>query len=246
MEKALYYGFFTFLLTGLGSSFIFFLRDVPRRALSLSLGFAGGVMISASFFSLINPALDILGRGSLLSALKLTLAFLSGVLLLRLLDLLTPHIHPGVHTLEREGLPLALKKTVLLFLAVTLHNIPEGLAVGVSLTKELTLAIGIQNIPEGLALALAFKVAGLPRVRSFLYGFFSAIVEPVFSLIGAYLIEISSLILPYAMGMSAGAMIFVVIEELLPASQEYYNPDYSSLGFGMGFLMMLILDVGLG
>jgi len=244
MEKALYYGLLTFFLTGLGSSLIFLTRGNPRKFLCLSLGFAGGVMISASFFSLILPSIKIFGEGSIISALKLSFGFILGVVILRLLDIITPHLHPGLTTLEKEGPAIQLKKSVLLFLAVTIHNIPEGLAVGVSLTLELALAIGIQNIPEGLA--LAFRAAGLSKFQSFFYGFVSAIVEPIFSLLGAFLIDISKFLLPYAMSLAAGAMIFVVIEEILPTAQKLENPDFASLGFGIGFLSMLILDAGLG
>jgi ZIP family zinc transporter len=245
MEKALYYGLLTFFLTGLGSSLIFLTRGNPRKFLCLSLGFAGGVMVSASFFSLILPSMKIFGEGSIISALKLSFGFILGVAILRLLDIITPHLHPGVTTLEKEGPAIQLKKSVLLFLAVTIHNIPEGLAIGVSLTLELALAIGIQNIPEGLALALAFRAVGLSKFQSFFYGFVSAIVEPIFSLLGAFLIDISRFLLPYAMSLAAGAMIFVVIEEILPTAQKLENPDFASLGFGIGFLSMLILDAGL-
>lgn len=244
MEKALYYGLLTFFLTGLGASLIFLTRGNPRKFLCLSLGFAGGVMVSASFFSLILPSIKIFGEGSIISALKLSFGFILGVAILRLLDIITPHLHPGVTSLEKEGPAIQLKKSVLLFLAVTIHNIPEGLAVGVSLTLELALAIGIQNIPEGLA--LAFRAAGLSKFQSFFYGFVSAIVEPIFSLLGAFLIDISKFLLPYAMSLAAGAMIFVVIEEILPTAQKLENPDFASLGFGIGFLSMLILDAGLG
>jgi len=248
MEKALYYGLLTFFLTGLGASLIFLTRGNPRKFLSLSLGFAGGVMVSASFFSLILPSFKIFGEGSIISALKLSFSFILGVAILRLLDIITPHLHPSVTSFEKEGPAIQLKKSVLLFLAVTIHNIPEGLAVGVSLTLELALAIGIQNIPEGLALALAlaFRAAGLSNFQSFFYGFVSAIVEPIFSLLGAFLIDISKFLLPYAMSLAAGAMIFVVIEEILPTAQKLENPDFASLGFGIGFLSMLILDAGLG
>jgi ZIP family zinc transporter len=246
MEKAIYYGLLTFFLTGLGSSLIFLTMGNPRKFLCLSLGFAGGVMISASFFSLILPSIKIFGEGSIISALKLSFGFILGVAILRLLDIITPHLHPGVTSLEKEGPAIQLKKSVLLFLAVTIHNIPEGLAVGVSLTFELALAIGIQNIPEGLALALAFRAAGLSKFQSFVYGFVSAIVEPIFSLLGAFLIDISKFLLPYTMSLAAGAMIFVVIEEILPTAQKLENPDFASLGFGIGFLSMLILDAGLG
>jgi len=246
MEKALYYGLLTFLLTGLGASLIFLTRGNPRKFLCLSLGFARRVMVSASFFSLILPSIKIFGEGSIISALKLSFGFILGVAILRLLDMITPHLHPGVSSLEKEGPAIQLKKSVLLFLAVTIHNIPEELAVGVSLTLELALAIGIQNIPEGIALALAFRAAGLSKFQSFFYGFVSASVEPIFSLLGAFLIDISKFLLPYAMSLAAGAMIFVVIEEILPTAQKLENPDFASLGFGIGFLSMLILDAGLG
>jgi len=246
MEKALYYGLLTFFLTGLGSGLIFLTKGNPRKFLCLSLGFAGGVMISASFFSLILPSIKIFGEGSIISALKLSFGFILGVGIIRFLDMIIPHLHPSVTTLEKEGPAIQLKKSVLLFFAVTIHNIPEGLAVGVSLTLELALAIGIQNMPEGLALALAFRAAGLSKFQSFFYGFVSAIVEPIFSLLGAFVIDVSTFLLPYVMSLAAGAMIFVVIEEILPTAQKLENPDFASLGFGIGFLTMLILDAGLG
>ena len=153
-------------------------------------------MVSASYFSLILSSIKIFGEELIISALKLSLCFILGVAILRLLDMITPHLHPGVSSLEKEGPAIQLKKNVLIFLAVTIHNIPKGLAVGVSLTLELVLVIGIQNIPEGLALALALRAAGLSKFQSLFYGFVSAIVEPIFSLLGAFLIDIQSFFYP--------------------------------------------------
>ncbi len=245
MIESLLYGLFTFLLTGMGASMIFIERGDPQRFLSIALGFAGGVMVSASFFSLLLPAIEILGQGEVISGFKISFGFILGVLLLRGLDYLVPHLHPGLPPTEKEGLDLPLQKSILLFLAVTIHNIPEGLAVGVGKSFELALAIGLQNIPEGLALALAFRVAGLSKGLSFSYGFFSALVEPIFSFLGATTVAITNTLLPYAMSLAAGAMIFVTIEEIIPTAQRINSPDQTSFGFALGFLTMLILDTGL-
>ncbi len=256
-ELALYGGLFTFFLTGLGSSGVFFLKKTSPKAFSVSLGMAGGIMIAASFWSLLNPALEISKETYTLPFIPVVIGFILGIILLRIIDLSVPHLHMASLSAEQEGPHIPLKKSLLILLAITIHNIPEGMAVGVSFggvsdRKELllpaynlTLGIGVQNIPEGLALAMALKHSGISRFKSFFYGFFSAIVEPIFSLVGAGTTLMSQLLLPYALSLAAGAMIFVTIEELLPEAQKLGNSDLASLGFGVGFLIMMILDTSL-
>jgi ZIP family zinc transporter len=256
--SALYGGIFTFVLTGLGSFGVFFLKKTNPKIFSFSLGMAGGIMMAASFWSLLNPAIEIAKETYTLSFVPVVIGFILGIFLLRLLDLIVPHLHLASSPLEQEGPQIPLKKSILIFLAITIHNIPEGLAIGVSFGSvgknqeflreayNLTLGIGIQNIPEGLALSLALKHAGLSRIKSFFYGFLSAIVEPIFALTGVGTTLLSSLLLPYALSLAAGAMIFVTIEELLPEAQKFGNSDIASLGFGIGFLIMMVLDTFLG
>ncbi len=255
---ALYGGLFTFLLTGLGSLGVLFLKKSNPKVFSVSLGMAGGIMIAASFWSLLTPALDLARETYTLPFIPIVIGFILGIFLLRVLDLVVPHLHFASLPNEQEGPQIPLKKSILILLAITIHNIPEGLAIGVSFGSveenhafltgayNLTLGIGFQNIPEGLALSLALKHAGLSRIKSFFYGFLSAIVEPIFSIAGAGATLISSYLLPYALSLAAGAMIFVTIEELLPEAQKFGNSDLASLGFGMGFLVMMILDTSLG
>lgn len=251
-------GLFTFGLTGLGSLAVLFIKKTNPKVFSLSLGLAGGIMIAASFWSLLDPALEIAKKSYTLPFLPVVIGFILGTFLLRVLDLTIPHLHLGSLPDEQEGPQIPLKKSILILLAITIHNIPEGLAIGVayggvSESREffmpalnLTLGIGFQNIPEGLALSLALKHSGLSRFKSFLYGFLSAIVEPIFATAGAGATLISHFLLPYALSLAAGAMIFVTIEELLPEAQKYGNSDLASLGFGSGFLLMMILDTALG
>lgn len=251
-------GLITFLLTGLGSSGTLFVNKINPKVFSLSLGFSGGIMIAASFWSLLNPALELAELHHSFAFFPVTVGFILGMILLRLMDLFIPHLHLTSLPEEQEGLKIPLRKGVLILLAITIHNIPEGLALGVSFgsvkeNKELiisaynlTLALGIQNIPEGLALSLALRHAGFSKVKSFLYGALSAFVEPLFSLLGAVATLWMKLALPYALSLAAGAMIFVTIEELLPEAQKYGTSDLVSIGFGLGFLTMMILDTSLG
>lgn len=251
---AFYGGLFTLLLTGLGSSGVLFLKKINLKIFSISLGFSGGIMIAASFWSLLTPALEISKTQYLLPFIPVVVGFVIGIILLRILDIVVPHLHLASTTMEQEGPKIPLKKGMLIFLAITIHNIPEGLAIGVSIgssieKKEfllsalnLVLGIGIQNIPEGLALAIALRQAGFLPYKSFFISFFSALVEPIFAVIGVIGISISHLLLPYSLSLAAGAMIFVTIEELLPEAQKYGNSDLASLGFGSGFLIMMILD----
>lgn len=247
-------GIFTLALTGVGSLGVLCLRQVNPKVFSISLGFSGGIMIAASFWSLLNPALEISKILYSLPFLPVVVGFVIGIIFLRLLDLLIPHLHLASLPSEQEGPKIPLKRGILIFLAITLHNIPEGLAIGVALSGgsenieffrsalNLVLGIGIQNIPEGLALALALRQAGLSMIKSFFLSFLSAIVEPLFSVAGVITIFFSHLLQPYALSLAAGAMIFVTLEELLPEAQKYGNSDLASLGFGGGFLLMMTLD----
>lgn len=255
---ALISGTFTWLLTAVGASFVLILKKMGSGFNSLILGFAGGVMTSASVFSLILPGLE-LANGDSLRWLPVTIGFILGVILIRLIDLFLPHIHPGMSDEEREGLPVRVRKSLLFFLAVTLHNIPEGLAIGVTYgvssleststsllaAVSLSLGIGLQNIPEGLAATFPLLDAGLSRKRAFTLGMLSGIVEPIFALLGLLGTILFNFFLPYVMGFASGAMIYIVVEEIIPRSQYTRKTDTSTLGYVSGFLVMMILDVAL-
>ncbi len=241
---ALAAGIFTWLLTTLGASAVMLTKEVNRKILDASLGFAAGVMIAASFFSLLLPSIEISD-----SWFPAVIGFLLGGLFLKLLDSTIPHLHIGFNIEESEGAKIPLKKTTLLFLAVTIHNIPEGLSIGVSFGESigaaltLALGIGIQNIPEGMAISLPLRGEGFSRVKSFTYGSLSGLVEPAFSVFGFLAITIFSQILPYALAFAAGAMIYVVVEELIPESQLHGNEDVATLSAMLGFAVMMFLDL---
>ncbi|MBM3922073.1 MAG: ZIP family metal transporter [Sphingomonadales bacterium] len=252
---------FTWLLTALGASLVFFFKKMDRSILDPMLGFTGGVMVAASFWSLLNPAIEIsekLYPG--LSWMPAAVGFLLGALFIFMLDRVMPHLHLNFGLEESEGLQTKLHKTTLLILAITLHNIPEGLAVGVlfgaaaigmedaSVASAITLAIGIgiQNFPEGIAVSMPLRRNGVSRFRSFWYGQLSAIVEPIAGVLGALAVVYIQPILPFALAFAAGAMIFVVVEEVIPETQRDRYTDRSVLAFIAGFLVMMILDVALG
>ena len=252
---------FTWLLTALGASLVFFFKDMDRSVLDPMLGFTGGVMVAASFWSLLNPAIEIsekLYPG--LSWMPAAVGFLLGALFIFMLDRVMPHLHLNFGLEESEGLQTRLHKTTLLILAITLHNIPEGLAVGVlfgaaaigmedaSVASAITLAIGIgiQNFPEGIAVSMPLRRNGVTRFKSFWYGQLSAIVEPLAGVVGALAVVFIQPILPFALAFAAGAMIFVVVEEVIPETQRDRYTDRSVLAFIAGFLVMMILDVALG
>lgn len=252
---------FTWLVTAAGASLVFFFRTMSRGILDPMLGFTGGVMVAASFWSLLNPAIEIsekLYPG--MSWMPAATGFLAGALFIYFLDKLTPHLHLNFGLEETEGVKTKLHKTTLLILAITLHNIPEGLAVGVlfgaaamgipdtSTTAAIALAIGIgiQNFPEGIAVSMPLRRQGVTRLRSFWYGQLSAIVEPVAGVIGAVAVIYMQPVLPFALAFAAGAMIFVVVEEVIPETQRDQYTDRSVLAFIAGFLVMMILDVSLG
>jgi ZIP family zinc transporter len=252
---------FTWLLTALGASLVFFFKTMDRSVLDPMLGFTGGVMVAASFWSLLNPAIEIsekLYPG--FSWLPAAVGFLLGALFIFMLDRVMPHLHLNFGLEESEGLQTKLHKTTLLILAITLHNIPEGLAVGVlfgaaaigmedaSVASAITLAIGIgiQNFPEGIAVSMPLRRNGVSRFKSFWYGQLSAIVEPLAGVAGALAVVFIQPILPFALAFAAGAMIFVVVEEVIPETQRDRYTDRSVLAFIGGFLVMMILDVALG
>ncbi len=247
---------FTWFVTGLGAGLVFFFKSINRKTLDGMLGFAAGVMIAASFWSLLAPAIE-MADGSWVPA---TTGFLLGGLFLWLVDKVLPHLHLGYEMEEAEGIKTSWERSVLLVLAITLHNIPEGLAVGVAFGAlsadipsatlagaiALALGIGIQNFPEGAAVSVPLRREGLSRMKSFWYGQLSGMVEPIAGLVGAVAVIAMRPILPYALSFAAGAMIFVVMEELIPESQLNKNTDIASVGGMLGFALMMTLDVALG
>lgn len=261
--QALFAGTFTWLVTALGASLVFFARTISRKFLDIMLGFAAGVMIAASVWSLLIPAIE-LGEGDSLPAwLPAAIGFLLGGIFLRLADFLLPHLHFGLPRQDAEGIETNWRRSTLLILAITMHNIPEGLAVGVAFgaaaqqlgggdsvatvgaAVALAIGIGLQNFPEGIAVAMPLRGEGISRFKSFFFGQLSAIVEPAAAVIGALAVVVISPALPYALAFAAGAMIYVVVEELIPESQGNGNTDLATLGTMAGFVVMMILDVAL-
>ena len=251
---------FTWFLTALGAAGVFFTRTVNKKILDPMLGFAGGVMIAASYWSLLAPALEMAEQQGQIAWVPAAVGFLLGGACLRLIDRILPHLHLYAPIEEAEGISTTWRRTTLLILAITLHNIPEGLAVGVAfgavaagipaatLTAAIALAlgIGIQNFPEGMAVAMPLRREGVSRLKSFWYGQLSGIVEPVAGVVGAAAVLLARPILPYALAFAAGAMIFVVVEEVVPESQASGNADSATMGLMVGFTVMMILDVALG
>lgn len=251
---------FTWGMTALGSSFVFLARTVNEKLLDAMLGFAAGVMIAASYWSLLAPALEMSEGKSVPVWFPAAAGFLAGGVFLGAIDKVLPHLHLGLPMAEAEGIQTTWHRSVLLILAITLHNIPEGLAVGVAFGAvaaglpsatlaggvALAIGIGIQNFPEGMAVALPLRREGMSRLKSFWYGQLSAIVEPIAAVIGAAAVLLSRPILPYALSFAAGAMIFVVVEELVPESQRGGNTDLATTGAMTGFVAMMILDVAFG
>ena len=248
---------FTWAVTALGAATVFMAKQTSRKLLDGMLGFAGGVMIAASFWSLLAPAIEMSAGKEIPAWFPAAAGFIGGGIFLRITDKILPHLHPG-HALEdAEGVKTIWRKTTLLILAITLHNIPEGLAVGVAfgaaaagfpsatLAGAITLAIGIgiQNFPEGLAVSMPLRREGMSRLKSFWYGQLSAIVEPIAGVIGAGAVLLAQPILPYALSFAAGAMIFVVVEDVVPESQSAGNIDLATMGAMIGFSVMMVLDV---
>ncbi len=258
---ALYATLFTWFLTAVGASLVFFFKKLNRGVLDAMLGFTGGVMVAASFWSLLAPAIDMSEKMyPSMKWMPAAVGFLLGALFLFGLDKIMPHLHINFKEDEKEGVKTQWHRTTLLVLAITLHNIPEGLAVGVlfgaaslgmdgaTIAGAVTLAIGIgiQNFPEGFAVAMPLRRQGISRRKSFWYGQLSAVVEPIFGVLGAVAVIYMEPILPFALAFAAGAMIYVVVEEVIPETQRDKFTDVAVLGFIGGFLVMMILDVGLG
>ncbi len=251
---------FTWAMTAAGAALVFTSRDVSRRVLDAMLGFAAGVMIAASYWSLLAPAIGMSEGKAVPSWVPAVVGFLVGGIFLRAVDRVLPHLHLGFPIEEAEGIKTSWRQSTLLVVAITLHNIPEGLAVGVAFgalaaglpaassgaAVALAIGIGIQNFPEGLAVSMPLRREGLSRRKSFWYGQLSAIVEPIAGVIGAAAVIVAQPILPYALAFAAGAMIFVVIEELVPEAQRGGNTDLATMGGMVGFAVMMLLDVAFG
>lgn len=258
--QALFATLFTWGVTAVGAASVFMTRSISQKVLDVMLGFAGGVMIAASYWSLLAPAIE-MSRGRPIPAwLPAVVGFLLGAVFLRGVDRLLPHLHLEAPIEQAEGLHTTWERSILLILAITLHNFPEGLAVGVafgaaasglpeaSVAGAIALAVGIglQNFPEGIAVAMPLRREGLSPRRSFWFGQLSAVVEPIAGVLGAGAVLLMQPILPYALAFAAGAMIFVVVEEVIPTSHSQGNGDLATLGAMVGFAVMMLLDVALG
>jgi ZIP family zinc transporter len=258
--QALIATLFTWFLTAMGAGLVFFFKRIKRKVLDGMLGFAAGVMIAASYWSLLAPAIEMAEESSLPAWVPATVGFLLGGFFLWIVDKILPHLHLGFPKEEAEGIKTSWHRSILLVLAITLHNIPEGLAVGVAFgalaadlpsatlagAVALALGIGIQNFPEGTAVSVPLRREGLSRLKSFWYGQLSGIVEPIAGVLGAVAVILVKPLLPYALAFAAGAMIFVVVEELIPESQLEKNTDVATMGAMGGFAVMMTLDVALG
>ena len=263
IQAALYASLFTWGLTALGASLVFFFKKLNRAVLDGMLGFTGGVMVAASFWSLLSPAIENSPGEGFVKVIPAALGFGLGAVALFGMDKWLPHLHINFAKDEAEGVQTNWHRTTLLVLAITLHNIPEGLAVGVLFGAastmvgveqtemiiaaiSLAIGIGIQNFPEGFAVAMPLRRQGVSRGKSFWYGQLSAVVEPFAAVLGALAVSFFTPILPYALAFAAGAMIFVVVEEVIPETQRDKYTDIATLGFIGGFIVMMSLDVGLG
>ncbi|TXB67055.1 ZIP family metal transporter [Vicingus serpentipes] len=260
VTQAVYATLFTWGLTALGASFVFFFKTMNRAIFDGMLGFTGGVMVAASYWSLLAPAIELSENAGGIPWVPAALGFAGGALFLFGLDKVMPHLHINFKKEEAEGVKTDWHRSTLLVLAITLHNIPEGLAVGVLFggvaagfdgatlggAVALAIGIGIQNFPEGMAVSMPLRRQGLSRWKSFNYGQLSAIVEPVAAAFGAWAVMTFQPILPYALAFAAGAMIYVVVEEVIPETQRDRYTDVATLGFIGGFIVMMVLDVALG
>jgi len=258
--QALLAGLFTWGVTAIGASCVFLRSSINRRLLDSMLGFSGGVMLAASYWSLLAPAIEICAHRSSMVWLPPAIGFLLGGATLWLLDKLLPHLHLGFPREQSEGPRTQWRRAVLLVTAITLHNIPEGLAVGVAFggviaglpstsvaaAVALSLGIGLQNFPEGVAVAMPLRSEGTSRWKSFWYGQLSAAVEPLAAVMGAAAVAAAAPILPYALSFAAGAMVYVVVEELIPESHRAGNVDLATVSLMVGFVLMMALDVALG
>lgn len=256
--QALFATLFTWFLTALGAAMVFFFKKINHKLLTGMLGFAAGVMVAASFWSLLAPAIEMSEELGTAGWIPASIGFLGGGVFLWAVNHILPHMHPGMK--KAEGIHTNWQRSVLLVLAITLHNIPEGLAVGVAFgaagagvssatvagALALAIGIGIQNFPEGAAVSIPLRREGLTRRKSFIYGQFSGLVEPIAGVLGAYAVLSVRELLPYALAFAAGAMIYVVVEELVPESQADEKSDVGTFGVMLGFVVMMILDVALG
>jgi len=257
--QALLATLFTWGVTTLGAGLVFFARTVNVKVMDGMLGFAAGVMIAASFWSLLAPGIEMAGEMGQIPWLTAAIGFLGGGLFMRLTDRLLPHLHPGLA--HSEGIKTSWRRSTLLVLAITLHNIPEGLAVGVAFGAvaaglssatlggaiALAIGIGLQNFPEGTAVSMPLRREGMSIKKSFLMGQASGMVEPVAGVLGALFVIHMQPLLPYALCFAAGAMIFVVVEELIPEAQHNEaNTDLVTMATMAGFAVMMVLDVALG
>jgi len=251
---------FTWFVTATGAALVFFVKRINQSFMDGMLGLAAGVMIAASFWSLLAPAIEMSG-GDWKAAV---IGFLGGGAFLYLIDKILPHLHAGLDMAKAEGIKTSWQRSVLLILAITLHNIPEGMAVGVAFgvvahitdaasgqqmmfgAIALAIGIGLQNFPEGMAVSMPLRREGMGRFKAFMCGQASGVVEPIAGVLGAWLVISMEPLLPYALAFAAGAMIFVVIEELIPESQRQSNTDYATIGALLGFAIMMTLDVALG
>ena len=252
---------FTWALTAAGAALVFFSRTVNQKVMDSMLGFAAGVMIAASFWSLLAPGIEMAEHMLFNPWLTAALGFMAGGIFMRLIDMVLPHLHPGLDLKDSEGIKTSWQRSTLLVLAITMHNIPEGLAVGVAFGAvgaglpsatiggaiALAIGIGIQNFPEGTAVSMPLRREGMSRGKSFMMGQASGMVEPVAGVLGAFFVMQMQSVLPYALCFAAGAMIFVVVEELIPESQRIpANIDLVTMATMTGFTVMMILDVALG
>jgi ZIP family zinc transporter len=250
---------FTWFMTAMGAAMVFFFKTINRKVLDTMLGFAAGVMMAASFWSLLAPAIEMSEASGSIKWLPPLIGFLAGGIFLKLTDTLLPHLHIGMPE-KAEGIKTDWKRSILLVTAITLHNIPEGLAVGVAFGAAVTgspvasisgaialaLGMGLQNFPEGAAVSIPLRREGLSRRKSFWYGQLSGMVEPIAGVIGAAAVIIMQPLLPYALAFAAGAMIYVVVEELIPEAQSSGSSDNATMGTLLGFAVMMVLDVALG
>lgn len=257
--QALLATMFTWGVTALGAAMVFFFKTINQKVLNAMLGFAAGVMIAASFWSLLNPAIEMAKSAGKTPWFPAVVGFLLGGAFLWGVDQVMPHLHMGEKTSDAEGVKTSLQRSILLVLAITLHNIPEGLAVGVAFgavasgypeatiagAVALALGIGLQNFPEGAAVSIPLRREGLSRTKSFMYGQMSGVVEPIAGVIGAFAVTKMTSILPYALSFAAGAMIYVVVEELIPEAQQDRKTDIATIGAMLGFALMMFLDVAL-
>lgn len=258
--QALLATLFTWGMTALGASLVFLFKTINRKLLDSMLGFAAGVMIAASFWSLLNPAIEMAEEQGGPAWLPAVIGFLLGGFFLRAVDYFLPHLHSGLPLDQAEGPKTGWQRSVLLVLAITIHNIPEGLAVGVAFgavaadipsatlagALALALGIGIQNFPEGTAVSVPLRREGFSRRKAFFVGQLSGFVEPIAGVLGAAAVIIARPLLPYALSFAAGAMIYVVVEELIPEAQREGNNDIATVGVMLGFAVMMLLDVALG